>query len=239
LWDEAPDDAARELVKDLCVQRAFRRDVFVRGLRRVPRDAAVDALWVATARHRQGEVSLVAQAGVAKLPQPLIDAVRGALVEGPRTIGALRALPGCGNTTPSELIALLMGSDSAVPLWLQPGSGADWDQAVAVARRLNVAAANRLAPYGVGGSQMGLATPALAGGLSATALELAVVNRIMGAQFGGVGAALAGEPDAAEIVRRLIPLGPGPGVEIVEELERKVGVLLGERLPVWRMLGVV
>lgn len=239
LWDEAPDEAARELVKDLCVQRAFRRDVFVRGLRRVPRDAAVDALWVATARHRQGEVSLVAQAGVAKLPQPLIDTVRDALVGGPRTIGALRALPGCGNTTPSELIALLMGSDSAVPLWRQPGSGADWDQAVAVARRLNAAAANRLAPHGVGGSQMGLATPALAGGLSATALELAVVKRMTEAQSGGVDAAPAGEPVAAAIVRRMMPPGPGPDAGIVEELERTVAEVLRERLPVWRALGVV
>ncbi|MEO7854175.1 MAG: class I SAM-dependent methyltransferase, partial [Rubrivivax sp.] len=121
LWDEASNEAARELVKDLCVQRAFRRDVFVRGLRRVPRDPAVDALWVASAAHGQGEVNLMAQAGLAKLPQPLIDAVRAALQDGPQTIAALRALPGCGNVTPSELIAMLIGSESAVPLWRRPG----------------------------------------------------------------------------------------------------------------------
>ena len=90
----APDEAGRELVKDLCVQRGFRRDVFVRGLRRVPRDPAVNALWVAAAAHGQGEVTLAAQAGLAKLPQPLIDAVRAALQDGPQTIAALRRCRG-------------------------------------------------------------------------------------------------------------------------------------------------
>lgn len=239
LWDEAPDAATRELVKDLCVQRAFRRDVFVRGLRRVPRDLVVDSLWVASASHAQGEISMVAQAGMAQLPQPLIDAVRVALWEGPQTIGALRALPGCGNVTPSELIALLIGSQSAVPLWRQPGGGADWDQAVAAARRFNTAAADRLAPFGAGASSLGLATPALAGGLAASALELAVAAQTLEAQSGGLEDFRSGELVASEVAKRLLPLGPGPSAEIVEELELKVGEVLRERLPVWRALGVV
>jgi hypothetical protein len=238
LWDEAPDGAARELVKDLCVQRAFRRDVFVRGLRRAPRDPVVDALWVASAGNTQGEVSVVAQAGVAKLPQPLIDAVRADLQKGPQTIAALRALPGCDKVTPSELIALLIGSDSAVPLWRQPGSGADWDRAVATARRFNSAAADRLAPFGTGGGQMGLATPALAGGLVASALELAVVKRLADGRPEAAAGGSSDAPDVADVVRRLLPPGPGPGPEIVEELTRKVQEVLRERLPVWRALGV-
>ena len=40
-WREAPDAQARELLFDLCVKRPFRRDVYVRGLRREDRDAAV------------------------------------------------------------------------------------------------------------------------------------------------------------------------------------------------------
>jgi SAM-dependent methyltransferase len=235
LWDEAPDPLARELIKDLCVQRAFRRDVFVRGLRRVPRDPAVDALWVAAARHATGEVALVAQAGVAKLPQPLIDAVRAALRDGPKTIGALRALPGCGSVTPSELIALLIGSDSAVPLWRLPGTGAGWDQAVAAARRLNAVAADRHAPFGVGASTLGLATPALAGGLTASAFELAVARRVAQSPSGSV----SGEPDCADLVARLLPAGPGPDADIREDLERRVREMLAERLPVWQALGIV
>jgi SAM-dependent methyltransferase len=239
LWDEAPDDAARELVKDLCVPRAFRRDVFVRGLRRVPRDPAVDALWVALAGHGQGEVTLAAQAGLAKLPQPLIDAVRAALQDGPKTIAALRALPGCGKVTPSELIALLIGSDSAVPLWRLPGSGTDWDQSVALAQHFNAVMADRLAPFGTGANQMGLATPALGGGLSASALELALATRAARAQSEGTSSTVPGEQDTAGLVRALMPPGSKPEASVIEELERKVAELLRERLPVWRAFGVV
>lgn len=239
LWDEAPDETSRELIKDLCVQRAFRRDVYVRGLRRVPRDAVVDTLSVAAAVHKEGEVAIVAQAGVAKLPQPMIDAVRAALREGPKTIAALRALPGCATMTPSELIAMLIGSDSAVPLWRLPGEGADWDAAVDAARRFNAVAADRLAPFGVGAGSLGLATPALAGGLAVSAFELAVVQRVAAARRDAAGASTPVDPDAADVVRRLLPPGPGPGAEIVEDLERRVGELLRERLPVWRAIGAV
>jgi hypothetical protein len=204
-------------------------------LRRVPRDPAVDALWVASAAHGQGEVSLMAQAGLAKLPQPLIDAVRGALQEGPQTIAALRALPGCSNVTPSELIAMLIGSDSAAPLWRRPGSGTDWDRAVAVAQRFNAVMADRLTPFGTGGGQMGLATPALGGGLPALPLELALAMRVARAQSGEAATSVFGEQDAAHFVRALMP---GPEASVIEELERKVGKLLRERLPVWRSLGI-
>lgn len=239
LWEEAPDEASRQLVMDLCVPRAFRRDLYVRGLRRVPRDAAVDALWVASASHAEGEVSLNAQAGVAKLPQPLIDAVRAALKAGPQTIAALRALPGCGNVTPSELIALLIGAGSAAPLWRPPGSGVEWAQAVDAARRFNAVAAQRLAPFGVGAGQRGLATPAMGGGLTVSALELAVVALVAEARSGAVDGALADALTAASLVRRLLPPGPGPGTDVIKELEAKVGELLRERLPVWRALEVV
>ncbi len=239
LWEEAPDEASRQLVMDLCVQRAFRRDLYVRGLRRVSRDAAVDALWLASASHAEGEVSLNAQAGVAKLPQPLINAVRAALKAGPQTVAALRALPGCGNVTPSELIALLIGSGSAAPLWRLPGSGADWTQAVDAARRFNSVSAQRLAPFGVGAGQLGLATPVLGGGLVVPPLELAIARLASTARSGAAVEAPADELNAAGLVRQMLPPGQGPGADVIEELERKVSELLRERLPVWRALAVV
>ena len=237
LWDEAPDEAARELLKDLCVQRAFRRDVFVRGLRRVPRDAAVDKLWVASTSHGQGEVSLVAQAGVAKLPQPLIHAVRRALQDGPRTIATLRALPDTGSVTPSELIAILIGSDIAVQMWRHPGTGSDWEQAVAAACRFNAVMADRLAPFGTGASQLGLATPALGGGMAASALELAIARRVVDMRL-LVGDGMT-EPTAADLVKRLLPVGLESNGQIAEEMEQKVKALLRERLPVWQAFGIV
>ncbi len=239
LWDEAPDEAARQLMMDLCVPRAFRRDLYVRGLRRVPRDIAVDALWVALATHAQGEASINAQAGEAKLPQPLIDAVRSALAEGPRTIGHLRTLPGCGNVTPSELIAVLIGSGCAVPVWCHPGSGPEWQEALAAARRLNAVAADRMAPFGIGSGQLGLATPLLGGGLVVPPMELAIARLVAEPVAAKPDAANVGYPDAASLVGRLLPPGPAPSAEIIAELERTVAELLVNRLPVWRALGVI
>ncbi len=236
LWDEAPDQAERELLKDLCVQRAFRRDVYVRGLRHVPRDPAVEALWVAAARHGQGKVALVAQAGVAELPEALIAGLRKALQQGPQTIGQLRALPGCGKVTPAELLAMLIGSDLAVPLWQAPDEGADRTAGLQAARRLNQVAAQRMARHGVGARSLGLATPALGGGLSVSAFELAVCQRA--AEAVSASGAQAAAPAAADLVQRLLPPGPGPAADIVEDLHKRVGELLIERWPVWRALGL-
>jgi SAM-dependent methyltransferase len=234
LWEEAPDTAARELIFDVCVPRAFRRDIYVRGLRCVSRDSTVDSLLVASATHAQGEVVLKAQAGDAKLPPLMIDSVRSALAEGPLTIAALRALPGCGNVTPSELMALLIASHCAVPLWRQPGIGHDWPEAVAACRRLNTVAADRLAPFGAGAGQFGLASPALGGALPVASLGLAMARLL--AESG------AGRPedwDAAALVRRLLPPGPPPPTGVIAELERVVAGLLNDKLPVWRALEIV
>lgn len=238
LWDEAPDEAGRQLILDLCAPRAFRRDVYVRGLRRVPRDGAVNGLWMAAASLPQGEVSLKAQAGVAQLPQPLVDAVRTALAEAPRTIAELRALPGCGNVTPSELVAMLMGSGCAMPLWRHPGTGADWASAVEAARRFNALAADRLAPHGVGAGQMGLATPALGGGLVASPLELAIARRVADLGCSPDRGPLS-ERDAPEVADRLLPPGPKPDAAIVDELTHSVAAVLRDRLSIWSRLGVI
>lgn len=239
LWNEAPDEASRELIQDLCVPRAFRRDVYVRGLRRVPRDPAVDALRVASASHLPGKVSLQAQSGVAELPQPLIDAVRAALNTGPQTIAALRALPGCGNVSPSELAALLIGSRSAVPLWRQPGGDADWARDVTTAKRFNTVAAERLAVFGVGSGQLGLATPATGGGLAVSAFQLAIARLVAELPPSAADISPAEDSVAAALVRQLLPPGEAPGAEVVRELEEKVQELLRDDLPVWRALDVV
>lgn len=234
LWEAAPDSNARELIFDLSVQRAFRRDVYVRGLRRVPREATTDALWLAAASHAQGNVVLKAQAGEATLPAALIDAVRTALAQGPCRIASLRALPACSQVTAAELAAMLVGSGCAVPLWCEPGAGPRWAAAQAAARRFSAVSARRLAPHGVGGGTLGLPSPALGGGLTAGALELAVVGLLN--EPGGIAPS---EASASTLIPRLLPPGPGPGAEVLEELQRVVTLLLQERRPVWQALGIV
>src|SRR5215212_516435 len=157
LWDEAGDDRMRQLLLDLCVPRAFRRDVFMRGVRRIPADSAVDNILLAPAAlASEGETVLRTQAGEARLPSHVMDQVLPALAEQPQTIRTLRGLPGCSSVTPSELLVMLVGSGLAVPLWCPPYEGPDWHGALDAARRLNAAAAEALAPNGVGQGQMGL-----------------------------------------------------------------------------------
>jgi SAM-dependent methyltransferase len=233
LWEEAGDVASRELVFDLCVPRAFRRDVFVRGLRRVPRDAVVEGLWFAAATHAQGQVKLRTQAGEAELPEQMVRSVRTALAERPCTIATLRGLPGCDSANPSEMVALLMGSGVAVPLWRRPGSGATWEADVATARRLNAAAARRFAPHGVGAGSYGLATPAMAGGMVATPMELAVAA--LAAQ---AGSPLRGPQDVMAVVEQLLPSGDRPQQQFLDDARALVEEILSERLNAWRALGI-
>jgi SAM-dependent methyltransferase len=234
IWRDAPDEAARQLVIDLCVPRAFRRDIFVRGLRRIPADPAVDRLVLASTTHAPGEAKLASQAGEAALPPHLINPVREALAAGPRSVAELRALPGCGRVAPAELLALLIGSGVALPLWRRPGTGQRWEEAVAAARRLNTAAAARLAPHGFGPTQLALATPAVGGGLGASALELATAIVVAGMPLAGQEV-----PPVPSVLARLLPPGAEPPPEVMAELGTKISALLTERLPVWRALGIV
>jgi hypothetical protein len=126
-----------------------------------------------------------------------------------------------------------------VPLWREPGSGADWTQAQAASRRFNAMAAERLAPFGVGSGQLGLSAPALGGALTASHLELAVVQRLIQAADDGAPVAGAGSDGVHEVVRRLLPPGPPPEQAVLDEIGQLVTELLQERLPVWRSFGIV
>lgn len=234
LWNEAPDRLSRELLFDLFVRREFRRDVYVRGARRAPRDRLVDDLWLAPVVHASGEVKIRTQAGEAELPKALSDTVRQALHAAPRTVKELRGLPGVGNATPTDLLAMLVGSGLAAPVWRPAGIGPDVQAAAKVARQLNAVAAARLAPYGVGGGTMALATPALAGGVACSPLELGVATVV---------ASLVGESSTTvatqAVVERLMPPGATPPEDVVSGLATSVQGLLEHRMPVWRSLGIV
>jgi hypothetical protein len=229
LWDEARDANARELIFDLCVSRAFRRDLYVRGLRRVARDEAIDAITLASTTSAQGQVVLRTQAGEATLPVELVASARAALSEKPRPIAHLRALPGCGSVTPAELLAVLVGSRCAMPLWRLPGEGPSWSEGAAAASRLNRTAAERLAPHGLGAGQFALASPALGGGLPGTAMELAVANLMIDEPA----------PDVDHIVSRLLPPGQQPPADVLCELRQVIEKVRSERLAPWRALGAV
>lgn len=230
--DAAPDGAHRELLFDMFVPRAFRRDVYVRGLRRVPSEPLLAATSLVATTCSQDPVKLQTQAGMAELPAPLIDALRDALARGPQTIGALRALPGCTGATLAELAAILVGSNLAAPLWRQPGD-ANWDADVQTTRRLNTAAARRWAPAGIGSSHYGLATPALGGAVPASAMELAVARMILER-----GADVRGPEDSDRVIAAVASAQVELPPVVVDEMRGLVQTILRDQLPAWRTLGI-
>ncbi|GGH20238.1 S-adenosylmethionine-dependent methyltransferase [Alsobacter metallidurans] len=231
LWDEAGSEAERQLIFDLCVQRAFRRDVYMRGRRALDRESAVDGLWVAAVTHAQGEMEFTTQAGVATLSSAQVAPIRASLASGPKTIAALRTLPGCDGLTASELLAVLLGSRTAAPLWRDPGADPEMATASDSAHRFNAVAAREFAPHGVGRAQLGLASLALGGATPASALELAVAQRLLEDP--------ATHDDAALIAARLPPAGAVPAAEIMAGLEAAIADILRDKAPAWRALDVI
>jgi SAM-dependent methyltransferase len=230
LWRAAPDEAARQLLVDLCVQRAFRRDIYVRGLRRLAPGSAARRIELALADWGTDPVQLHTQAGVAELPAPIIDAVRDRLRAGPARVEQLLALPACASVTPAELLAMLVASNVALPLW-RPADEAAFAAALAASRRLNAVTSERLAPHGLGRGAKVLAAPLLGGGLTCDNLSLALAQLIAG------GPADPGTP--AELADRIAPSGASLPPEIRAGLEADIATILRDRLPAWRAFGIV
>jgi SAM-dependent methyltransferase len=233
LWENMPDlcfdeasravhdsfaaTADRELLKDISLTRGFRRDVFVRGLRRVDRNAAIEALPVVAALPPGAPAKVQVQQGIAELPEAMAAPVLAALDSGPTTLGALRrAVPG-RQPNPAELAVLLLGSGRALP-WCEapPGHAAAGFNRVAGRR------------YGeLGPAPLALAAPHCGGGLPAGAGEIALVSELSG----------GGEwPSAEALAARLLGA-------LDEEKQREgaasIAQTLAERGPLWRCLGVV
>lgn len=235
MWESAPDAAARELLFDLCVGRPFRRDLYVRGLRRTPPDPGVERIWLTLADVSPGERILLTQLGEARLPPAVIDAAMSALARGPQTIASLRAQPGCEKVTPSELLALLVGSQAAVPLWRTPLDAPASPEDLQKARRFNAVAAERLAPFGLALGQYALASPVLAGGLKVSAMGLAVARLI--AEWPKTEPGTLPSPQA--LWEKLRPPGATPDPQEQEGVVAALDHILKGQVPAWKALGIV
>ena len=106
------DPLLRELIKDMCLPRQLRHDVFVRGARRVhneARDAALSRLTVVPiVSPGELQTKIRVPAGMAEVGDKLKDMMVAAM-RGPATIGDLMALGG-GRGNPAELVSILVGS---------------------------------------------------------------------------------------------------------------------------------
>jgi SAM-dependent methyltransferase len=219
------DPAARELVKDMCLPRGLRQDVFVRGARRISPSERDEALGKVTLALLCTEAQLAWEfevpSGKASLERDFFGPIVAALEEGPRRVGdllALSELPRHDN--PGELVGMLVGTEQAIPVLAAPGEP---DPRVI---RFNRIAARRFARAGNLNTGMALAASGTGAPLPCPMLDLFVVARLEEER--------APDPAAwAEMLGAEQPLAER------ERLRLFIERLIAERAPIWRQLGVL
>jgi SAM-dependent methyltransferase len=223
--DRFDEPLMRELVKDMCLDRGLRQDVFVRGARRLSARERDDAL---------GEVTLAlacpveqfvweyeVPVGKATIEGDFFGPIVAALAEGPKRVCDLLALPNLPrHDNPGELVGMLVGTGQALPLSGQP---AEPEPHVL---RFNALAARRFARLDNLTSGMALATSG-----SGTPLPCPMVELLVGGNFcEGVPSDLAKK--AKSFAANALPEEQAKLVELCDRISR-------ERTPLWRALGAV
>lgn len=175
VMDRHKDPILRELIKDMCLPRQLRHDVYVRGARRLSnadRDAAIAELTVVplvTPGELQTQIRV--PAGMAEMGGPLKDMMAAALC-GPAKICDLLALAP-GRSNPTELVSVLVGSNQC-----QIALRADGVQPAA-ADRLNRVLGARVRSLAEAKTVSGLASSRLGTGLAAPPLVQFIATRLL------------------------------------------------------------
>ncbi len=165
LYESAKDPAMRELIRDFAVNTQFRRDIFVRGSRRMETaelDASYRHLCVAL-RRPLADCAFEARlpVGAVTLERAVCEPIFAELAKGPRTVEALAALPALATTNPSvcvDTINLLLCLRYLIAV--QPGE-------MAATARQRAAALNRalMARATAGRYVAALASPVVGSGI--------------------------------------------------------------------------
>ncbi len=122
------DPLVRELIKDMCIDRALRHDVFVRGVRRMnpaQRDAALMDIDIGlTILPEELPTEAAIPAGKVQLNQSFYRPVVDAMADGPKRVSDLLQLERSQGRkdNPAELLGILVGLAFAEPA-VRPASG--------------------------------------------------------------------------------------------------------------------
>ena len=239
-----PYSVLRETVRDFMLNQQFRRDIHVRGARRLSpleRQERLNAVPV-TLVVPEAEVGLEVEAGLGKVGlkpdiyQPIIEAL-AANDGAPKTIGELAARPALAalpHGALSEGLAVLIGAGKAHP------TQAEADQALAAPRcqALNATLIDRAR---FSGDVACLASPVIGAGVPVARFE----QLFLGARARGLKTASDWAKDAwatlAAQNQAIIKDGQvlqGADANL-KELDAQAQALAGRRLPVLRRLRVV
>jgi len=233
----------RETVKDHCVSRRFRRDIFVRGARLLSdrqRKQRLDAFRLAlTVPRPLVELKLKLPVGAGSLSPQTYNPLFDALADGPKSVGellGLRALREAGSTIEAvELVGALVGTNQAAPA--REATEADH----ARARRFNEALVEQVVHEGSHGGSA-LASAMLGAGLSAAPLEVLVWAQIAGepnASAEAISAGVLARLDAAG--ECLINDGKPVGTDADQRnsFTAEIRKLLERRATLWRSLSIL
>jgi SAM-dependent methyltransferase len=228
LADAAGDPLMVELIKDMCLSRGFRQDVFVRGARRVStaeRNAMLGEVILALTclpEHFQSEAMF--PVGKATMEAAFYGPIIAALHEhGPMRVRDLIALPEVvgRRDNPAELIAMLVSTDQATPVTPRPARGKD------PAMRFNRATATRAVRQEMGSTMFALASAGLGTALNAPGVELMAFHR------------LAADPEDADVETWVRDMGANESDTGREKLRAALEQVMERRVPVWRRLGIL
>lgn len=179
VFDSVESPLDRELIKDMCLARALRHDIFMRGPTRLAGAEALESLREITVTlavdpdNFSYEIQMAR--GAAQLSRAFYAPVVAALAKGPRRVGELTALRQDAKkpaTNPAETIAILVGAGQALPM-LRPGA-----PPTSEARALNDLIAASFGRLDGRGSMLALSSPALGAGLPVSPIDLFVQRRL-------------------------------------------------------------
>ena len=216
------DPLVRELIKDHCMERQLRHDVYVRGARRTgnqARDAMLlDVHLSLNIRPDDMPVKTDMPAGEAELSEGFYRPIARAMERGPRRVGDLLALPELQGRrdNPAELIGILVGLGLAEPA-LRPDAEPGPE-----ALRFTRLATRRSAQSEPLGRAMGVASRRLGTGMHVTLCDLLVMDRV-----------LEGDADIEALMRDF-----GPQADEPDRLRKALEHSLEVTMPIMRAAGV-
>lgn len=227
VYGRIDDPLYRELVKDLCLARSLRHDLFIRGAHRLggaDRNAALDEIvLLAAVAEDEFKYEIQMAQGKVALQREFYAAVMAALAAGPRSVGELLALPEtmARRDNPAELLGILIGTGQAVPV-LRPDA-----PPAPTADALNHILAGAFGTLAQRGTTLALASSRLGAGLPANAVDLFVHARVQ-----------QGEDDSS-LDAWTASLGDGLEPAAKDQLRQLLERTFNRRLPIFRAAGVL
>lgn len=242
LLSTIPNPVLRETAKDYLLNTSFRKDIYVRGARRM--NMARQADWLSHVGLAlvvpRDSVNLTMRLGVGevKVMEQLYNPVLDALAKQPHTLMELYALPGLGKQSPAGMaqIAALLTMSGQASIYFVGNAKA----AMESSHKMNRALAMRAR---FGDAFLALTSPLLGNGIAVDYIELLVYLHL--SQF-------PKETDATVIARHSwqvmasegrLMVKDGKALETPEEnmaeLSVQIRMILAVKLPIWRQLRVL